>query len=253
MGNASFGDRRAHIGADAAFNPEGRSVVGVLGLGFRTGPFALVSYGTTHDDDFDADTPVFSATAGVGIPLGPTARTHLCPFFSAVILNGREFAPGQRQSSQAFGLGASVGHTLNPDEAMEVVPFVALALVTQTVTSYGTMSGTVATTDSHHALQFGAGFVLEKIITVRPFTSLTFAEGDMTSSYGLHVSLGFVRPTRPPPVGGEGSQTSVWVNTRTGVYYCPASPSYGATPEGSFMTEREAVASGVTPASGRRC
>jgi hypothetical protein len=254
LGNASFADRRAHVGADAAFSPDGRSVGGALAFGFPRGPFASVGFGTTHNDDLDDDATLFTATAGVGIPLGPTAKTQLCPFISAVVVNGVELPFGERLSSQAFGFGASVGRTLNPTATLEVVPSVAGALVTQQITVYSTPGGTLSITDSHHAVSFGAGLVLAKVITVRPFTTLTFAEGETNSSYGLHVSFGFVGAThRPRAVEGAGSEITVWVNTRARVYYCPASPSYGATPQGDFMTEREALASGATPASGKRC
>jgi hypothetical protein len=254
LGNASFADRRAHVGADASFSPDGRSVGGALGLGFPRGPFASVGFGTTHDDDLDDDASLFTATAGFGLPLGPTAKTQLCPFISAVVVNGVELQFGERLSSQAFGFGASVGSTLNPTAALEVVPSVAVALVTQQVTVYSTPQGTLSITDSHHVVSFGAGLVLAKVFTVRPFTTFTFAEGETTSSYGLHVSFGFVGVTqRSRAIEGAGSSITVWVNTRAGMYYCPASPSYGATPEGNFMTEREAVASGATPASGKGC
>lgn len=254
MGSASFGDRRAHLGANASFSPDGRSVAGAAAAGFARGPFASVSFGTTYHDDLDDEATVFTATAGVGFSLGPTARTELCPFISLGVVNGVDLEGPQRLSSQAFGFGASVGRTLNPAARLEVVPFVAVALVSQTVTLYSTPSGTVTFTDSHHAVSFGAGFVLAKVVTARPFATLTFAEGETTSSYGVHVAFGFVgsRP-RPRPAEGLGSQITVWVNTRAGLYYCPASPSYGATPEGDFMTEREALASGATPASGKRC
>lgn len=254
LGNASFADRRAHVGADASFSPDGRSVGGALAFGFPRGPFASVGFGATHDDDLDDNAPLFTATAGVGIPLGPTARTQLCPFISAVVVKDVELPFGERISSQAFGFGASVGRTLNPTTTPEVVPSLAVALVTQQITIHSTSQGTLSITDSHHLVSFGAGLVFDKVITFRPFATLTFAEGETNSSYGLHVSFGLVRATqRPRASEGAGSPITVWVNTRARMYYCPDSPSYGATPEGDFMTEREAIASGAAPASGKRC
>ncbi len=254
LGNASFADRLGHVGADASFSPDGRSVTGAIAFGFPRRPFASVGFGSTHNDDLDDDARLFTATAGVGIPLGPTARTHICPFISAVVVNDVELRFAERLSSQSFGFGASVGRTLTVDATLEVVPSVAVALVTQQVTIHSTPGGTVSITDSHHLVSFGAGLVVAKVITARPFATLTFAEGETNSSYGVHVSFGFMRATaRPRAHEGAGSPITVWVNTRARVYYCPASPSYGATPDGDFMTEREAIASGATPASGKRC
>jgi len=43
----------------------------------------------------------------------------------------------------------------------------------------------------------------------------------------------------------------VWVNTRSGVYHCPGGQYYGATRQGRFMAEREAVQIGYRAAYGR--
>ena len=60
-------------------------------------------------------------------------------------------------------------------------------------------------------------------------------------------------PRRAPTSGGEGSLAIVWLNTRTGVYYCSGSRWYGATAYGTFVTEREALTSGARPEFGERC
>lgn len=252
MGGASFADRRAQIGADASFSAGARSVSGGLSAGASFGPFASVGFGTARDDDIGDVATVFAATAGMGLPLQPNPKTQLCPFVAAVVLSEVELDSGERISSQAFGVGASVGRALRSASRLEVVPFVGAALVTQQTTiKFGQ---TVAVTDHHYAVSVGAGFVVGKVITIRPATTLTVADGRTSMSYGLHFSFSFVRVARRAPVGeGEGSLTTVWVNTRAGVYYCPGSGSYGATPDGSFMTERQALAAGATPAYGRRC
>ena len=95
---------------------------------------------------------------------------------------------------------------------------------------------------------------MERMITLRPSVTLTFADERTSAAFGLHLSISFGRVTPRRPVGeGEGSLTTVWLNTDVGVYYCPGSMPYGATPHGTFMTEREALAAGASPAQGRRC
>jgi hypothetical protein len=42
----------------------------------------------------------------------------------------------------------------------------------------------------------------------------------------------------------------VWVNTRSGKYWKPGSRYYGATKQGEFMTEKEAIQKGYRPANG---
>ncbi len=47
--------------------------------------------------------------------------------------------------------------------------------------------------------------------------------------------------------------TRVWINTGSHVYHCPGTRYYGATRQGRYATQAEAVASGNRPAYGPRC
>lgn len=47
--------------------------------------------------------------------------------------------------------------------------------------------------------------------------------------------------------------TRVWINTGSHVYHCPGTRYYGATKQGRYATQAEAVASGNRPAYGARC
>lgn len=54
--------------------------------------------------------------------------------------------------------------------------------------------------------------------------------------------------TRAAPVA-----TRVWINTGSHVYHCPGTRYYGATKQGRYASEAEAVAGGNRPAHGARC
>jgi hypothetical protein len=51
----------------------------------------------------------------------------------------------------------------------------------------------------------------------------------------------------------EGSTIEVWVNTKSGVYHCPGTQSYGKTKAGIFMDQPEAQQRGYRPAYGKIC
>lgn len=51
----------------------------------------------------------------------------------------------------------------------------------------------------------------------------------------------------------EKKEVSVWVNTNSGVYHCPASQWYGKTKQGKYMSECEAKKAGYRPAYGNPC
>jgi hypothetical protein len=265
MGGVSFADRRASIAGDASFDSDRRSRSGSLGIGSFRGPFVSVGVGAARGDDFINAATLFTATAGAGLPLRqPRPKIQVCPFITAMTINGMEFRtpvrvgdniyPAQRLSTLAYGLGAAVGSALSGVTAFELVPFASVAVIGRTTTTYYYSGPTHSAGDHHYDVSLGVGAVVSKVFAVRPSMTLTFVESRTNVSYGLRFSLSFGRVTQRPPAGdGEGSVTNVWVNTRANVYYCPGSTSYGATPEGAFMTEREALATGVVPVDGRRC
>jgi hypothetical protein len=45
----------------------------------------------------------------------------------------------------------------------------------------------------------------------------------------------------------------VWVNTNSSVYHCPGTRWYGATKQGEYMTQKEALEKGNRPAYGKYC
>ena len=47
-------------------------------------------------------------------------------------------------------------------------------------------------------------------------------------------------PVVPATTVSGPEEITVWVNTRSGVYHCPASRWYGSTKQGKFMRECEA-------------
>ena len=265
MGAMSFADRRAHLGVDASMSPAGRSTTGGLSVGTPRGPFASVGAGEIHNDDPSDRAPLVAATAGVGFTLRPRPNTQVCPFFSVqmtgevasqatVMIQGREYDI-RGIATQSYGLGASVGAALSSVTEFDLVPFVSAAVIVRNTDIYlGADGPTEAAGDHYYAVAFGAGALMERMITLRPSVTLTFADARTSAAFGLHLSISFGRVTPRRPVGeGEGSLTTVWLNTDVGVYYCPGSMPYGATPHGMFMTEREALVAGAAPAQGRRC
>ena len=59
--------------------------------------------------------------------------------------------------------------------------------------------------------------------------------------------------TTPARTAAPPAATRVWINTSSHVYHCPGTRYYGATKQGRYASEADAVASGNRPAYGARC
>jgi hypothetical protein len=62
----------------------------------------------------------------------------------------------------------------------------------------------------------------------------------------LSLAVGAIKADKSPDV-------KVWVNTRSGFYYCPGVNAYGRLKPGVYMNEQEAVEKGYQPSSRRTC
>ncbi|MGH9789256.1 MAG: hypothetical protein ACRD4U_11205 [Candidatus Acidiferrales bacterium] len=51
----------------------------------------------------------------------------------------------------------------------------------------------------------------------------------------------------------EGKVVKVWVNTNSGIYWCPGSRWYGKTKQGKYMSECDAIKEGYRPAYKKPC
>lgn len=66
------------------------------------------------------------------------------------------------------------------------------------------------------------------------------------------IQLGLAEAPAPPEDKGSPG-TQVWVDERTGLYYCPGTDLYGKTPKGRFTSQREAQLDQFEPAYRKPC
>jgi hypothetical protein len=66
------------------------------------------------------------------------------------------------------------------------------------------------------------------------------------------ISLGMAEAPQPPADKGDPT-AQVWVDTHTGLYYCPGADLYGKTPKGKYTTQRDAQLDQFEPAYRKTC
>lgn len=76
---------------------------------------------------------------------------------------------------------------------------------------------------------------------------------DLTLFEELMVNLGLAEPPAARPVHTGNPDARVWVDLRTGLYYCPGSELYGNTRGGKFATQRDARQDRFEPAAKKPC
>lgn len=254
MGSTSFEERRAKVGADMSFTTGAQFVGGSIAVGSRgaTGPFASVGYGRLNDKDVDARTGLISLMGGAAVWSRGSAQ--LCPFVSGQLFSDMNVGNGETLSAKVFGLGVSLGMTRRVRPSLDVVPFASAAIVTQANELRLRNGLLTAWSERYRDLSLGAGFVFGNVFTIRPSATLISYRDQATVSYELRLSSSFGRlPPRVVLGPNEGSLATVWMDKREGLYYCNSSRRYGATANGSFMTERQALAAGANPEYGKRC
>lgn len=260
MGSAPFAERFLQGGVDMSSSASAQSVTTGLSAGAQDGPFASIAFGTAHDDKLADHAPMFVATTGFPWSLRAQPSVRLCPVLSVLTLRDVDLPNGRNLSSRSYGAGGSIGVALRLERGFALVPFAMAAISIQDATIHTQpfapdFGQTLGIEDTFRTLSLGIGLVWSNAFTLRPSMSFATADGATTRSYALRVAISFGRLPRHTPVvhEGEGSLAGVWINPRTQLYYCADSKWYGNTAEGSFMSERDAIAAGYEPELGKLC
>ena len=79
------------------------------------------------------------------------------------------------------------------------------------------------------------------------------AQGDGSGQPPVRQPSPSRRSEAPSGSAAGNPSARVWVNTNSGVYHCPGTRWYGATKEGTYMTQAEAQKRGHRPGHGKLC
>jgi hypothetical protein len=193
VGSASFAAGPVRVAADARFGDNVKGFGANVAFGapqnfWVTGEVTKVDY-----DDVSESATVFGATGGYSMPMNPEKTIEFCPVVSFNYQTGPNFSSvlGKADiSDRAFGLGGSFGGVASTSPSFDFIPFAG----GQFVMDRGTVKiNGSSTSDSQNfgVISVGAGFVLNKTVTIRPIAEFPVGLDGAKPSYGIGVGFNF--------------------------------------------------------------
>jgi hypothetical protein len=164
-----------------------------MGVGAKDGVYAEANVSRSEFSDIDGSGKGVGLGAGYAINVNPAHTVQFCPLVSAAFQSGPDIDYGNstiETSIRAFGFGGTLGGAVPVTSTLDLVPFAGALFVTERLSA--TLDGT---SDSQSAnsglLDVGAGFVINKTLTLLPSVSVPFGIDGGKSSFELAISLNF--------------------------------------------------------------
>jgi hypothetical protein len=104
---------------------------------------------------------------------------------------------GTDMSVRELSAGAIIGKVAYREPNFQIIPTGGLSIV-NTKVSLDSQGASADVSDTFFALDFGAGFLLSSVWTIRPMLSLPMGADDRDASYSLGVSYSFGRRATAP-------------------------------------------------------
>lgn len=201
FGNAPFSAGPVRIDAGLSTS-EGTKSYGVdLAVGAKSGPFASGGVSRTRYSDLDGSgrdgsSTSFGISAGYAIDLNAGKTMQFCPYADFDHTSGPDIDFGQYMiatSADAVGYGGSFGGAVRVGPTLDLVPFAGATYLV--VRERDALNG--LDTDTHHEsyryglIGVGAGFVIDKVLTLQPQVSIPVGVEGAKSSFQLAVSYNF--------------------------------------------------------------
>jgi len=193
-GAASFSSGPIRLGAALASGDGVKSYGVTMGVGSKDNPlFAQGHLGRAEYSDVDANGTLVGLGAGYAIDVNPTKTVQFCPIAAFNYQSGPDIDFGTSKISttgRAFGIGGALGGTVPVSPTLDVVPFAAASYVLSRVSA--TLDGdTQSASKDYTEIDIGAGFVLNKTLTLQPAIAIPVGLDGAKSSFQLALSFNF--------------------------------------------------------------
>ncbi|HEX7929493.1 MAG TPA: outer membrane beta-barrel protein [Sphingomicrobium sp.] len=167
-----------------------------FGVGAKVGPFASANLSRAEYSDADVSSRAVGIGAGYAIDVNPTHTVQFCPQASLTHQSGPDIDVGtstMSTSANAFAFGGAFGGSVPVTPTLDLVPFGAASYVISRATV--TFGGTSESDSQDYAdIELGAGFVLNKTLTLQPSIAIPVGLDGAKSSFQLAVAFNFGTP-----------------------------------------------------------
>ena len=189
VGAASFKSGPVRIGAGLTVGDNVKTYGAQIAAGAAMGPFASLDIGRSEFDDVSDAGTVFGATAGYAIDLTPEKTVQFCPLVSYSYLSGPEIFTVST-SAHAFQMGGSFGGLLSLSPTLDFVPFVGASYVNAKAT-FELNGNSASDSNDYGQAKVGAGFVVNRQLTLQPSVAIPFGLDGGKSSFTLAFAYTF--------------------------------------------------------------
>ena len=163
-----------------------------MGIGStRNGPFATANGFAVEYDGIEEMGTGFSV--GAGMPFRVSNAVEFCPLvgFYHESLNIDDPDLGTlRLTTRGFSFGGSIGGVVSASPAFEVVPHASTEFVAAKATA-SLLGESASESDSYFVVGLGSGFVVRRILSIRPSIAYAFGVEDADPVFALSIGVNF--------------------------------------------------------------
>ena len=199
-GAASFKTAPARIGGGIEFTDGSKGYGAQFAIGSAEGLFGTAGISAVDYDDASEGSTVFAFGAGYAIPIGTGGKAEFCPIGNFSLLRGPNFNESgvtAEVSGHSYGMGGQIGGIAMSTPTMDFVPFAGAMYVNQTIKISGSAGGISASESASEdaiVLSAGAGFVINRLLTIQPQISYPINVDEANATFGVAFAFNFGGP-----------------------------------------------------------
>ena len=192
-GAASYASGPMSVGAGLTIQNQAKSYGAEFGLGSPSGPFGAVSLARTDYDNVQGGRTGFGVSGGYAVDMNPAKSVQFCPIAGFAYENGPSIPTGFGNvdiTGHVIGFGGSFGGVATSTPTFAFVPFASASYML--ARANGTFAGTrQSTSQDYEQTEIGAGFVLNRTLTIRPSVAFPIGLPGGKSTFQLGVGFNF--------------------------------------------------------------